>query len=85
MGLEACAGAVPAGQEPKIRAAAERALAGRGAGSTGVLEIEGNDNYAEVEVLPKGGNFDSEVVNAHVHLDQGKWTVRAITPVGRSR
>ena len=81
LGLKTCAGAIPADQEPKARAAAERGLKDRGASSVEILEIEGNDQYAEVEALSTGGDFDSEVVNAHVQREADEWSLIEIRPI----
>jgi hypothetical protein len=85
LGLETCAGAVPADQRPAITAAVERQLTARGASSVEIIEIEGNDQYAEAEVLSRGGDFDSEAVNVHVSRDGEAWSVAEVEQVGSGR
>ena len=82
LGLETCAGAIPADQEPQARAAVERALADRGVSSVEIIEIEGNDQYGEAEVLAGGGDFESEVVNVHVQREGEDWKVAEIERIG---
>ena len=83
--LGACAGAVPGAQESKVRAAVEQELADRGARSVEIIEIEGNDQYAEVELRPSGGRFDAQLVDAHATRDGEQWSVAAVEPVGSGR
>ena len=85
LGLGTCAGSVPDDQQPKVTAAVEQAFTDRGASEVEIIELEGNDQYAEAEVLSTGGDFDSEVVNAHVQREGQEWSLADIRPVGSSR
>jgi hypothetical protein len=84
LGMSECAGVLPDEDVQAVTAVTEDALTAEGAGSVDINEIEGyRDNFAEVDVVPTGGRYDSQAIRVLLRPDEsGEWAFVSIQPFG---